>query len=113
MLRFANLSFPVSRPALPRTLQAAAACGFRGRVSLSVCLPADGCATRRRRAGVEVVLFNFPPGDWAAGERASPACPIRIAEFRDGVELAARYAEALDCPRLNCLAGRGRPAARP
>lgn len=56
-------------------------------------------------SGVEVVLFNLPAGDWAAGERGIACQPARKAEFQDGVGLAIEYAEALGCTRLNCLAG--------
>lgn len=56
-------------------------------------------------SGLEVVLFNLPAGDWAAGERGIACHPRRIAEFQDGVGLAIEYARLLGCPRLNCLAG--------
>ncbi len=56
-------------------------------------------------SGVEAVLFNLPAGNWAAGERGIACQPARQAEFRDGVERALEYAEALGCTRLNCLAG--------
>jgi hydroxypyruvate isomerase len=56
-------------------------------------------------SGVEVVLFNLPAGDWAAGERGIACLPERKAEFQDGVGRAIEYAEALGCTRLNCLAG--------
>lgn len=107
MLRFsANLSFLfLDRPFLER-FEAAAACGFKGvEFHFPYAFPVDEVRDAARRAGVEVVLFNFPPGDWAAGERGIACLPERVGEFRDGVELAARYAEALDCPRLNALAG--------
>lgn len=55
--------------------------------------------------GLAQVLFNLPAGDWAAGDRGIAADPERVQEFRAGVELACRYARALDVPRLNCLAG--------
>lgn len=58
-----------------------------------------------RDANLEVVLFNLPAGDWAAGERGIASLPDRVEEFREGVEQALEYAAALDCPRLNCLAG--------
>ena len=51
------------------------------------------------------VLFNLPPGDWAAGERGIACLPDRVNEFRDGVMQARRYAKAIGCPRLHCLAG--------
>lgn len=56
-------------------------------------------------SGLEVVLFNLPAGDWAAGERGIACHPRRIAEFQDGVGLAIEYARLLGCSRLNCLAG--------
>jgi hydroxypyruvate isomerase len=56
-------------------------------------------------SGLEVVLFNLPAGDWAAGERGIACHPRRIAEFQDGVGQAIDYARLLGCARLNCLAG--------
>ena len=56
-------------------------------------------------SGLEVVLFNLPAGDWAAGERGIACHPRRIAEFHDGVGQAIEYARLLGCGRLNCLAG--------
>jgi hydroxypyruvate isomerase len=58
-----------------------------------------------RDAGVRPVLFNLPAGDWASGDRGIAADPGRVDEFRAGVDQALEYAAALDCPRLNCLAG--------
>jgi len=107
MLRFsANLSFLfLDRPFLER-FAAAAASGFKGvEFHFPYAFPLDEVADAVRRAAVEVVLFNFPGGDWAAGERGIACLPERVTEFRDGVAEAARYAEALSCPRVNCLAG--------
>ena len=56
-------------------------------------------------SGVEVILFNLPPGHWDAGERGIACLPSRVTEFREGVARAIDYAHALGCPRLNCLAG--------
>jgi hydroxypyruvate isomerase len=50
-------------------------------------------------------LHNLPAGDWQAGERGIACHPQRVAEFREGVEQAIEYANALGCPQLNCLAG--------
>lgn len=57
-------------------------------------------------AGVDVVLFNLPAGDWEAGDRGIAVDPDRQNEFKDGVAQAIEYAQALDCDRLNCLAGK-------
>ena len=51
------------------------------------------------------VLFNLPPGDWAAGERGIAALPGREAEFRAGVAKAIDYALALGTPQLHMMAG--------
>jgi hydroxypyruvate isomerase len=51
------------------------------------------------------VLFNFPPGDWAAGDRGVAADPNRVDEFRQGVDRALEYARALDVACINCLVG--------
>lgn len=56
-------------------------------------------------SGLEVVVFNLPAGDWAAGDRGIACHPKRIAEFQDGVGQAIDFARLLGCPRLNCLAG--------
>lgn len=67
--------------------------------------PVDEVRVALREAGLEQVLFNLPAGDWEAGDRGTAADPDRVDEFRAGVDHALEYAAALDCPRLNCLAG--------
>jgi hydroxypyruvate isomerase len=54
---------------------------------------------------LELVLFNLPAGDWAAGDRGIASDPGRVDEFRAGVEQAITYAETLGVTQLNCLAG--------
>ena len=66
---------------------------------------AEELARRAREAGVRVVLHNLPAGDFAKGERGIACLPGREREFRDSLEKAIPYAKAVDCPRLNCLAG--------
>ena len=75
---------------------------------------------RLKANGLQQVLFNAPPGGtdapgidaaWAAGARGTASVPGREAEFRAGVELALRYADALDCPRIHCMAGLLRESA--
>ena len=51
------------------------------------------------------VLFNMPPGDWAAGERGLASLPGREETFRAGVARAIEYARALGTPRLHAMAG--------
>ena len=51
------------------------------------------------------VLFNLPPGDFAAGERGLASIPGREAEFAASVERALLYAQALGTPRVHVMAG--------
>jgi hydroxypyruvate isomerase len=85
---------------------AAARAGFRY-VEYQFPYPwrADELAKRARDAGVQVVLHNLPAGDFAKGDRGIACLPGREKEFREGVERAIDYAKAVNCPRLNCLAG--------
>ncbi|CAG1015995.1 MAG: hydroxypyruvate isomerase [Rhizobiaceae bacterium] len=62
-------------------------------------------AARLRRNGLEQALFNLPLGEWAAGERGIAVLPDRIDEFRAGVDVTIRYAAALGCAQVNCIAG--------
>ena len=66
---------------------------------------AEELARRAREAGVQVVLHNLHAGDFARGERGIACLPGREREFRAALETAIAYAKAVDCPRLNCLAG--------
>lgn len=88
---------------------AAARAGFRFvEYQFPYAWPAATIAERARSAGVEVVLHNLPAGDMAKGERGIACLPGRERDFRDAVERAIDYAKAVDCPRLNCLAGLAR-----
>ena len=107
MPRFAaNLSFLFTeRPFLER-FAAARAAGFAA-VEFHFPYEHDRAALAEvvLTSGLEVVLFNLPAGDWAAGDRGMACHPRRIAEFQDGVGQAIDYARAMGCGRLNCLAG--------
>jgi hydroxypyruvate isomerase len=86
---------------------AAAACGFEAVEFLfPYAFEAGEIAERVSRHGLEVALFNLPPGDWDAGERGLAALPGREAEFAEAVETGLRYARALGCRRLHAMAGR-------
>ena len=55
--------------------------------------------------GLQQVLFNASPGNWAAGDRGLACVPGREAEFQRTIEQALAYASALACPRLHVMAG--------
>jgi hydroxypyruvate isomerase len=62
-------------------------------------------AARLTQNGLTQALFNLPPGDWGKGERGIAILPDRVEEFQQGVDSAIRYAKALGCGQVNCLAG--------
>ncbi|QNA88575.1 hydroxypyruvate isomerase [Massilia sp. Dwa41.01b] len=76
------------------------------------CEP-ESIAGRLARYKLELVLHNFPAGDWAAGERGMACDPRRVQEFQDSVELAIDYAEELGVKRLHCMAGKLPPNVAP
>lgn len=107
MIRFsANLSMLYAEHPFLDRFAAAAADGFRAVEYLGPYdHPPEEVAEALDRAGLEQALFNLPSGDWAGGERGLGGLPGREEEFRAGVESAIRYAEALGCGQVNCLAG--------
>jgi len=106
----ANLSFLYpDLPFLDR-FAAAAADGFAAVEYISPYEhPKETIAALLRENGLTQALFNFPAGNWAAGDRGLACHPARIAEFRASVTRALDYAQALGCTRLNCLAGIAAP----
>jgi 2-dehydrotetronate isomerase len=113
MPRFAaNLSMLYTEHAFLDRFAAAAADGFRAVEYLFPYEhPAAELAARLKTHGLQQVLFNAPPGDWAAGERGTACLPGREAEFRSGVQRAIDYARALHCPRIHLMAGLAPPGA--
>ena len=111
----ANLS--MLYPELPflDRFQAAARDGFQGVEFLfPYAWPAQDIAARLRDSGLRQVLLNAPPGGrdaassmqaWDGGLRGTACVVGREAEFRQGVEMALAYADALDCPRIHLMAG--------
>jgi hydroxypyruvate isomerase len=102
----ANLSFLFADTSFPERFGRAAAAGFRGVEYLfPYDWPAREVAEWLKDADVEQVLFNLPPGDWAAGERGLACLPHRQGEFAESVELALNYGMVLDCERVHCMSG--------
>lgn len=107
MLRFAaNLSMLYQEHDFLERYAAAAADGFKGVEFLfPYVYSAQELAARLSEHGLEQALFNAPPGNWDAGERGLASLPARRDEFRSGMELALKYAEALNCKRIHVMAG--------
>ncbi|MBP8820705.1 MAG: hydroxypyruvate isomerase [Brachymonas sp.] len=107
MLKFAaNLSFLFTEAAFPDRFKLAADAGFGG---VEYLFPYDYPAKDIRHwlteNKLQQVLFNLPPGDWAAGERGLACLPGREEEFKASLAVAAEYAGTLGCRRLHCMAG--------
>jgi len=102
----ANLSMLFNEVEFLDRFRLAAEAGFNG---VEYLFPYPWSPEELKKAlddnGLTQVLFNLPPGDWDAGERGIACLPDRVEEFRSGVEEAVRYAKALGCSQVNCLAG--------
>ena len=107
MLRFAaNLSFLYGENAFPDRFAAAARDGFTGVEYLFPYeYPAQQVLSWLQTHGLAQVLFNAPPGNWAAGDRGLASLPGREAEFRAAIGTALAYAQELSCPRVHVMAG--------
>lgn len=114
MPRFAaNITLMLAElPVLDR-IEAARRLGFTGVEMLFPYAYAEMAIRERLEgSGIELALFNLPPGDWDAGERGLAALPGRESEFRDALDEALSYAVALGCPRLHAMAGLDGQGAR-
>jgi hydroxypyruvate isomerase len=112
MPRFdANLSLLFNELGFLERFAAARTAGFDGVEFLfPYAFETEQIVGRLQRYDLELALHNFPPGDWAAGDRGMACDPRRIGEFQDSVELALEYAVELGVKRLHCLAGKRPPA---
>jgi hydroxypyruvate isomerase len=107
MPRFAaNLSMLYPEHAFLDRFEAAARDGFEA-VEFLFPYEYDGAELRARLRdhGLQQVLFNAPPGDWAGGDKGLACLPGREDEFRKAIGAALRYAEQLACPRIHVMAG--------
>lgn len=95
---------------------AAAAAGFSAVEFLfPYSYPAEQLAAALQQNQLEIALFNFPPGNWEAGERGLAALPGRRDEFERSVTTALDYAAVLGARRLHIMSGnadRADPDAR-
>ncbi len=102
----ANLSMMFNEIPFLDRFGAAAAADFAG---VEFLFPYDYAAAEIRArlddTGLQQVLFNAPPGDWAAGERGTATLPGRQQEFRDGIMKALDYADALGNRLVHVMAG--------
>lgn len=113
----ANLSMLYNELPFLQRFEAAARDGFKAVEFLSpYSFPASDIADQLKAHGLQLVLFNAPPGGadaasidaaWADSMQRGTAClGGHEAEFRGGLMLALEYAKALQCPRVHVMAGK-------
>lgn len=102
----ANITMMFNETPFPERFQAARQAGFK---AVEFLFPYEYSATdiaaRLADHQLKNVLFNMPPGDWAAGERGIASLPGRDDEFRLGVDQAIAYAQTLKTPNVHVMAG--------
>ena len=111
-LRFVpNLSMLFTEVPFLERFQAAARAGFP---TVEFLFPYDSgidkVAARTQDLGLEVALFDVPPGDLAGGEVGFLGVPGCESAFREGLDAALAAAVRLRCGRVNVLAGARQPA---
>ena len=107
MPRFAaNLSFLFNEvPFLDRFGEAARA-GFGAvEFAFGYDYPVGEIAARLAGNGLQQVLINAPPGDWAPASADSPRCPVASTSSRRASSPRCATREALACPRVHVMAG--------
>ena len=107
MPRFAaNLTMMYPEHMFLERFAAAARDGFK---AVEFLFPYEHAAAEIRSRldahGLELALFNAPPGDWAKGERGIASRPGREEEFRGSIGRALEYARVLGNQRLHVMAG--------
>lgn len=102
----ANLTVMYNEYEFLDRFQAAAKDGFKAVEFLfPYAFSAGELKSRLCDNGLKQVLFNCPPGDWAAGERGIASLPGREDEFKRGIEQALAYAQGLGNKCLHVMAG--------
>jgi hydroxypyruvate isomerase len=102
----ANLSMMFTEVDFLERFGAAARAGFRGVEFLFPYeFPAATIKEQLDKHKLAMVLFNMPPGDWAAGDRGLACDPAKVSQFQENVGKALEYARALECRMLHCMAG--------
>lgn len=108
MLKFsANLSMLFTERPLVERFAAARAAGFDAvEIQFPYELPVDTLRQQLDEHALRLVLINVPAGDLMQGGDGLACVPGQEHAFRDAVGEALRYADALQVPTINVLAGR-------
>ncbi|HEX4879330.1 MAG TPA: 2-oxo-tetronate isomerase [Limnobacter sp.] len=108
----ANLSLMYGEWAFVERIAEAAQDGFEAvECMFPYHVPAEQLKTHSDLHGLRWALINAPAGDWAAGDRGLACLAHRRDEFREAIDQAAYYAQALAVPCVHVLAGALHPGA--
>jgi hydroxypyruvate isomerase len=103
----AHLSMLFTEMPFRERFNAAARAGFK---AVEFMFPYDYSLTDLKdellKNDLQLVFFNMPAGNWAAGDRGTAVNPARKTEFQNGLAQAMEYAVGLGVTRLNCLVGK-------
>ncbi|KIC38779.1 hydroxypyruvate isomerase [Ruegeria sp. ANG-R] len=107
MPRFAaNLSLLFNELPYLERFQAAARAGFS---AVEILFPYDVAAKETRRAlvanGLDLILINAPPPNYAGGEPGYAAVPEGRARFQSDIRRVLRYAEVLRPDLIHVMSG--------
>ena len=113
MPRFcANLTMMFTEVPFLDRFERAARAGFQ---AVEMLFPYEAPASEVRAAangaGVEIALFNAPPGSWDNGDRGLAAMPGKQAEFQAAFAQAMDYAAVLQSRSLHLMSGLTKDAA--
>ena len=113
MARFAaNLTLLFNELPMLQRFEAAKRAGFQG---VEILFPYDLAAPElrqaARQAGMDIVLINCPPPNWAGGPRGFAAVPGLRDRFQRDFERALRVAEALSARHIHIMSGKAEGAA--
>ncbi|HQY31219.1 MAG TPA: TIM barrel protein, partial [Thermomicrobiales bacterium] len=108
MVRFcANISMLFAEAPFLDRFELAKAAGFEAvEFQFPYEIPAAEIQIRLLATGQELVLFNFPAGNFAAGDRGMATDPDRVDQFQALSEQGLEYASILRPAKMNCLAGK-------
>lgn len=102
----ANLSMMFNEVGFLERFDAAAKAGFKGVEFLFPYEhPAEQIREKLEKNRLEMVLFNLPPGNFAAGDRGMACDPAKVAQFQESVGKALEYAKVLGAKQLHVMAG--------
>ncbi|MGX1306688.1 hydroxypyruvate isomerase [Amorphus suaedae] len=105
MQLIANISLLFTERPLLERIPSAAAAGFDG-VEIQFPYDSDPELIAQAAAGCPIHLINAPAGDPAAGDVGLSTDAGRVEGFRQGIDVARRYADVLGCRMVNVLTGR-------